>query len=236
MEIIKANNAAVINLIKQNIEKLDDEEIWSGVKFIRDVSYEAVTEMLSNFKAGMMSFGFLIPQISEYISKLATNWDVALLTTKDSDGYQIEGLPNIRMRNAKRKFAVVSSGREILISGTKLKVTSGGAMRYILTPDTAKKIKDSYQAMLGNEKKSPPDGWYLREAKDSLCRPLLIIQYVTMNGCTEGSEMPQADSFFALSFGFPGAQEDQAERVYWFSTRAYEEAAYQDFFTNEMED
>ena len=223
--IVATNEQAVTRLVEGNWARREQTRTWDNMVFLRDVPHGEIEELLASFKAGMMSFGFMIPQIGEYIAKIGENWDVAI-PVEDGDKWP---------RAATRKLAVVSSGREILISGTKLKVTSGGAMRYILTPSEFRSVKAEYQSKMGCEKRDPPDECYLQRAKIQGKRPLLIIQYVTMSESPKDSPLPRVTSFYALSFGFPGSKDDQITQEFFFTKRACEESALQEYVTAETE-
>ena len=132
---------------------------------------------------------------------------------------------------------MTSAGREIVVSGTKLKVTSGGVMGYILTLDERQKAAARFHSIRGNERREPPDSLYLHEAKILGKRPLLVLQYVTMSSlCEESVGEPAAKEFFAFSFGFPGFKDDQQEEEFYFTRRAYEEVSLQEYFNSETED
>lgn len=238
-DVTGENDKAVCSFISNNIGLLEKDIVWDNMRFLRNVPPEEITKMLSKFKAGMMSFGFMVPQIAEYISNLGSNWDVAIPVAKAGDaayaGPEDAPLP-LNIRKARRMLAVVSSTREVMISGTKLKVTSGGAMRYILTPADARQVVRAYQSVKGHENREPPDERFLVKAKASGRRPLLVVQYVEMSEPCKGSEMPKTKSFFALSFGFPGSKDDQVEQEYFFTKRAYEESSLQDYLNAEEED
>ena len=234
-QVVTSNNKTVCNFLKRNWQYLDTNNEWENMQFLRNVPFEEMSNMLSGFKAGMMSFGFMVPQIAEYISTLGVNWDVAIPVSKEEDCFVVDSELDIRVRKASRKLAVISSGREIMISGTKLKVTSGGAMRYILSPHVARMVISAYRAEAGHANKTPPDQRFLHKAKLEGCRPIVIIQYVNMSEVCKGSERPKATSFFALSFGFPGSKDDQIDQEFYFTKRAYEESELQELISAEQE-
>ena len=109
-------------------------------------------------------------------------------------------------------------------------------MRYILTQSDARKVVAEYQSEKGHENREPPDERYLRRAKKEGRRPLLVIQYVKMSEKCKDSADLLVTSFFALSFGFPGSKDDQIEQEFYFTKRAYEESALQDYLNAETED
>lgn len=230
-QVIRDNDAAVISMVRDSVGRLDPRVGTNGIRYLRDVPAERISKMLSGFKAGMMSYGFMIPQIAEYISKLGSAWDVAI--PEDKRGVKIEGLP-FPVRRSVRTLDV--GEKEIMISGTKLKVTPGGVMRYALTEEEARKVIRIYREGKGDPEANPSDKVFLAAAKRLGHNPLLVLQYVAKGDLTEASREPEAEAFFALSFGFPGSDDDQAEEVFYFSKRAYEEALLQDSFTGETED
>lgn len=235
--VISDNNEAVVNFILENIALLESFSDWPNIKFFRNVKVASISRMLSRFKAGMMSYGFMVPQIEEYISKMRTDWDVAVVCAEAESGFDADGRLPFAVKRSARKLAVTSAGREIVVSGTKLKVTSGGVMGYILTVDERQKAIARFRAIQGNERRTPSDSFYLQEANELGKRPLLVLQYVTMSSlCEESVGEPAAKEFFAFSFGFPGSTDDQREEEFYFTRRACEEMVLQEYFASEMED
>ena len=109
-------------------------------------------------------------------------------------------------------------------------------MGYILKSDERSKAVARFRSIRGNERREPPDSFYLQEAKMLGKRPLLVLQYVTMSSlCEESVGEPVAKDFFALSFGFPGSKDDQVEEEFYFTRRAYEEVSLQEYFNSETE-
>ena len=160
------------------------------------------------------------------------DWDVVFAKASNKDkSYSANGKLNIPIRVTERQMSVGNSGREVFISGTKLKVTSGAAMRYILSPTEAQQVI----ANSGNKKGNPPDSEFLRKAQSLGKRPLLIIEYVKIKSLCSGSLVPAVDSFFAFSFGFPGSQDAQMEQEFYFTKRAYEESSRRELWNSEME-
>ncbi len=234
--IIEGNNQAVVDFMLENVPHLEIAGVWPNMRFFRNVSTGSISRMLSRFKAGMMSYGFMIPQIEDYISKMHTGWDVAVASTDGKDGFDGGGKLPFHVKKSARKLAVINSGREIVVSGTKLKVTSGGVMGYILTLDERQKAVARFRSIQGNKNREAPDSLYLQEAKTFGKRPLLVLQYVTMSSlCDESVGEPAVKEFFALSFGFPGSKDDQQEEEFFFTRRAYEEVSLQEYFNSEME-
>lgn len=235
--IIAENNEAVVDFILENGSLLESVGDWPNMRFFRGVNVASISRMLLRFKAGMMSYGFMIPQIEDYISKMRTDWDVAVACAEGENAFDAGGKLPFPIKKSSRKLAVTSGGREIIVSGTKLKVTPGGVMGYILTLDERQKAAARFRSMHGNERREPPDSLYLQEAKLLGKRPLLVLQYVTMSSlCKESVVEPVAKEFFAFSFGFPGSKDDQQEEEFYFTRRAYEEVSLQDYFNSETED
>ena len=235
--IIAGNNEAVVDFILENVPFLQSVSDWPNMRFFRGVKTTSVSRMLERFKAGMMSYGFMIPQIEDYISKMRTDWDVAVACADGGDGFDANGRLPFPVKKSARKLAVTSAGREIIVSGTKLKVTSGGVMGYILTLEERQKAVVKFRSTHENERREPSDSHYLQEAKLLGKRPLLVLQYVTMSSlCEESVGEPAAKEFFAFSFGFPGSKDDQQEEEFYFTRRAYEELSLQEYFNSETED
>ena len=234
--IITENNEVVVDFMRENRSLLESGGDWPNMRFFRGVKATSISQMLSRFKAGMMSYGFMIPQIEDYISKMRTDWDVAVACADGSDAFDADGRLPFHVKKSARKLAVTRSGREIVVSGTKLKVTSGGVMGYILTSDERQSAVARFRSISGNEQREPSDSFYLQEAKSLGKRPLLVLQYVTMSSlCEESVGELAAKEFFAFSFGFPGSKDDQQEEEFYFTRRAYEEVSLQEYFNSETE-
>lgn len=234
--IIAENNEAVVDFIRENVSLLESIGDWPNMRFFRGVKVSSISRMLSKIKAGMMSYGFMIPQIEDYISKMHTDWDVAVPYDGGENAFDACGRLPFPVKKSGRKLAVTNSGSEIEVSGTKLKVTSGGVMGYILTLNERQKAVARFRSIRGNEQREPPDSFYLQEAKHLGKRPLLVLQYVTMSSlCEESVVEPAAKEFFAFSFGFPGSKDDQREEEFYFTRRAYEEVSLQEYFNSETE-
>ena len=235
--IASENDKAVCDFIRENIACLESSNVWPNVRFLRKVKVASIEKLLSRFKAGMMSYGFLVPKIGEYISTMETDWDVAIPVVDGSDGFTDEGRLPFAVRKSSRKLAVISSGREIMISGTKLKVTSGGVMGYALSPQEREKVISAYHKEAGRSNANPPDGRYLQEARRLGKRPLLVLQYITMSSvCSESAGDPAVNEFFALSFGFPGSKDGQEDKEFYFTKKAYDDLVLNGSSLEEMED
>lgn len=234
--ISSVNDESVVSLLVRNQKYQEKDVVWDSQVFYRNVPRDEIVAMLSGFKAGMMSYGFMIPEISEYIASLDSGWDIMFTSASDEEeAFSADGRLPIPLRITRRKLSVADSGREVFISGTKLKVTSGSAMRYILSPQESQSVVEDFRSNRGRKDVDPPDGVFLRKAQMLGKRPLLIIQYVRMSSLCQGSSTPLVDSFFALSFGFPGSKDAQLEQEFYFTKRAYEESSRFDLWNSEME-
>ncbi len=231
--IITDNNNAVMDFLRENASHLENvADLLTTMRFFRGVKVESICRMLSRYKTGMMSYGFTIPQIRDYISHMQTDWDVAVAYSCGKDGFFDHRLL-FPIKKSKRKLAVNQS--HILISGTKRKVSSGGVMHYMFTEAEQKPLVVKYQSQPGKESSTPPDSFYLQEAELYGKKPLLVIQYVSMSSLTADSVTePERNEFFAFSFGFPGRQRSQQAEMFYFSKSAYQ--SVQEYAESEEEE
>ena len=202
--VCKKNDETIVNMLIANKKYIEPDSSGRNVIFYRNLPYHILLDCLESLEMGMMSFSLDISNVRTYISEKAKNWDLAIRTATSGDFFDAEGRLPFKIRVAKRKLRVSDNGQIVQISGTKLKVTSGGAMELILSAKDASKVKNGITSGTGDgETKSPRDADYLAVAEQQNKRPLLILQYTALNELA-GDIEPNIKSFFAMSFGFPG--------------------------------
>ena len=168
----------------------------------RDVPKEMISHLLLNFETHPWQLSFQGKALAEYIDTVMKDekWDVALLFDGEGDAPQAfkygEGelaLPS----TAKRK--IVADEKMIRISGTKAKVSSGGAARIGLSSEQVELAQVRFKAV-SPDKKNLPDSAYLIKER----APLLMMHVIQVDLQEKESTNSNVPKFiYALGVGFP---------------------------------
>ena len=229
---IQINNQCVVEFLLKNKNYIGSNNGWNDMCFYRHVPIENIKDLLTQFKTGVMSYGFLMPDIISYLVNHYHLVDVVIqIPSKNEPSIKDFGTKEqpLKIRILKRQLSLNSDKHIIQINGTKLKVTSGGVMKYILTEHEAKQYSDMYTKQYG---KTAPDSYYLKCAEDTHPYPLIVLQYVSLSDKTKSSDLV-ADEFFAMSIGFPGKKDDELESVETFYLT---KTAYSEYINAEQEE
>ncbi len=180
----------------------DDGGRCNRMRYYRNISVRDVCDFLSGFKSGLMSYGCLMNAIIPYILTYTDRWDVAVRINR-------AGSPNNpdAIRESKRVIKLDTDNEVIQISGTKLKVSSGGSMKYILHPTECEGLP------------STKDEIFLKKAGELHRNPILMIHKIKAKDQVQGVV---ADEFYAVSIGFPGDRNNNETGEYILSKAAYE--------------
>lgn len=198
-DILKMNE----NVVKDFINNLADIGLLGVEKeqyYWRGVPKSAIAQLLLDFETHPWHLAFQGRALAEYIedNMVENEWHVALMTNGNGQGYR-EGLKygNSRLEiNSTEKRKITVNDKEILISGTKVRVGSGGCTQIGLTEDEIKEAKRKFKESSGN--KNVPDTAYLIEGR----KPLLMIHIIEVDEKEpEDADIPKY--IFALGVGFP---------------------------------
>lgn len=222
---IDSNNKAVKDFLIENQKYAGTNAGWNDMCFLRGVPMERSLNLLANFKTGVMSYGFFMRDICNYLEKHYDSIDIVIQTASAGDDNSIDigsqGHPFV-IKKLRRQLSLNSDQSIIQINGTKLKVTSGGVMKYILSSEKAQDNADAYRKKWN---KSAPDSLYLSLAGNSAHPiPLLVLQFVSLSKELSTGDLASKE-FFAMSIGFPGTKDmsqNNAETFY-LTKKAYNE-------------
>lgn len=200
-EILKANEKAFKAFVDNlsNIGTLD-----SGQKpyYWREVPKSAVAQLLLDFESHPWHLAFQGRALSEYIENVMGNesWDVALITDGEGKAYPGglkygESVLNIKSTGRRK---VTADDKMVYISGTKVKVGSGGCTRVGLSSEQIKLAKKRFEDQFGD--KSLPDSAYLIKERN----PLLMLHIIEVDFDGQGTpNLNMPPYLFALGVGFP---------------------------------
>ncbi|WP_436371781.1 Z1 domain-containing protein [Cytobacillus sp. BC1816] len=200
-EVLKSNERA----FKRFVSKLDTEvnkvknrvigQLWTGI------NKDSVVDLLRSFDTHPWHLAFQSRALADFIDNNGdlVVWDVFLPNGSGSE-YHLEGANGIITVNKQQRILKEKDGM-IKVSGTKVRVGSGGATRAGLSEEQVKKVKEAFlKANPG--KKSIPDSAYLIEERN----PLLLL-HVLENKDEPTLKIPE--TLFALAIGIPGDGEVQ---------------------------
>lgn len=206
--------------LKSNIEILNNNEgvfkdfvdhlSTAGVRdpkekpyYWRGVPKELIVQLLLDFETHPWHLAFQGRALSEYIDEKMNDdpWDVALVTDGEGANYP-SGLKcgdEVLTILATEKRKVVAKDKMIQISGTKVKVGSGGCTKVGLSPEELKIAEQRFREKNGDKHMS--DSAYLIKER----KPLLMLHIIQADPIEKDPitlEVPEY--LFALGVGFPG--------------------------------
>ncbi|MDF2523776.1 MAG: hypothetical protein K0R31_1417 [Clostridiales bacterium] len=168
----------------------------------RGVPKDAIARLLLDFESHPWHLAFQGRALSEYIDNIMGNesWDVALITDGEGKPYT-DGLKygnEVLNIKATEKRKVIADDKMIRISGTKVKVGSGGCARVGLADEEIRIAKQRFKEQFGD--KNMPDSAYLIKERS----PLLMLHIIEVDLDEKESSNHNVPPFlFALGVGFP---------------------------------
>ncbi|MFR3893790.1 MAG: Z1 domain-containing protein [Merdibacter sp.] len=214
--ILKENEKifkSFINSLSKNGDRLFDKEKTRGHYYWEHVPSEYVSQLLLEFDTHPWHLSFNGRALSDYISahQWAKGWDVVLISSGDGDPY-LSGLQcgneTLILNSTERRRIAVDLDSEMLsVSGTKVRVGSGGCTRIGLTNVQVEKAKKAFIKKTG--KKNIPDKAYL--IKDRA--PILMLHVIQAEYIGHYSQtFPRF--LYALGVGFPKTDHDTEKANY----------------------
>lgn len=201
IEILNENER-VFKQFVNNLPEIGTIDNTQKSYYWRGVTKSAVSQLLLDFESHPWHLAFQGRALSEYIDEKMGDekWDVALITNGDGELYP-GGLKYGTkvldiMSTEKRK--VIARDKQVLISGTKVKVGSGGCTKVGLLPEQIGIAETRFKELPGNANKSLSDSAYLIKERN----PILMLHIIEVDN--EKSENYNGPQFiFALGVGFP---------------------------------
>ncbi len=183
---------------------------WSGV------SSDAVSELLNGFSTHPWHMSYNGKALSDYVAKNIWDggWDVVLINKGDGDSYDETikyGNDYLEITHTEKRKIVISNNM-LSVSGSKLRVGSGGCAKIGLDDSGLEKAKKEFQ--IRNEEKTKKhnmtDSDYLIKGRN----PILMIHIIQAEPY-EGTGAEKYPKFlYALGVGFPADERGTEVAVY----------------------
>lgn len=201
IDILSANETAFKNFVNHLADAgtLDSKE---KPYYWRNVSKEMIVQLLLDFETHPWHLAFQGRALAEYIDEKMNDelWDVALITDGEGHAYS-QGLKHgdqLLTIRATEKRAVIADDKMIRISGTKVKVGSGGCTKVGLSAAEIEIAKQRFKEQNGNKHMS--DSAYLLKERS----PLLMLHIIETDlDKKESTNTDVPEYLFALGVGFP---------------------------------
>lgn len=200
-DILAANEIAFKDFIDSlsHLGTLD-----SNIKpyYWRGVPKAPIAQLLLDFETHPWHLAFQGRALSEYIEEKTGDemWDVALVTDGDGRAYPYKlkyGDSSLEIPSTEKR-AVIADEKMIRISGTKIKVGSGGCTKIGLSPEEIRLAKDRFKEKFPDKNMS--DSAYLIKER----KPLLMLHIIETKLNEDESTNKNVPPFlFALGVGFP---------------------------------
>lgn len=200
-EILKANEVAFKEFV-DHLGSAGTRDFSVKPYYWRGVNKELVVQLLLDFETHPWHLAFQGRALAEYIDEKMDNetWDVALIT--DGEGSEYEpGLKcgsEVLSIKATERRSVIADDKMIRISGTKVKVGSGGCTRVGLTKEQIETARKRFKERNGDKHMS--DSAYLIRERS----PLLMLHIIETDlDKVESTNREVPPYLFALGVGFP---------------------------------
>ena len=195
----------------------DGDDLWEGV------NKDEIEQLIRDFKTHPWHLSFQGSALADFIRDCSdmASWDVVIA---EGSGDEISlpcGEATIDIKTESR--IVKATKDQISISGTKVRVGSGGVARLGLTQDQKDEAEDKFRK--NNNKKHVPDSAYLKINRN----PILMLHVVSVDRAKtdargilrtqidEGCQVP--DYLYALGIGIP---EIGTERIAYYMVNMVE--------------
>lgn len=205
-ESLKENEVAFLDFVKRLPEigrmvAREGNDLWEGV------SKEEIEQLIRDFKTHPWHLSFQGAALADFIRDCADmpTWDVVIAK---GDGDEISLPHGDKEIKIKTESRIVKATRDqISISGTKVRVGSGGVARLGLTKEQKEDAENQFKQ--ANGKKHIPDSAYLKIKRN----PILMLHVVSVDRTKtdnhglprtqidEGVQIP--DYLYALGIGIP---------------------------------
>lgn len=192
----------VLNLASLGERVPSTNERTKGHFFWQHVPGESVAQLLQSFETHPWHLSFNGRALAEYVEKhnWLNGWDVVLMNSGEGDSYP-GGLAcgdEILQIVHTEKRTIKADSKQISVSGTKVRVGSGGCTRIGLTSQEIEEAKIEFKTE-HNGKKNVPDSAYLIRERN----PILMLHIIQTDLDSASSNMNVPDFLYALGVGFP---------------------------------
>lgn len=201
IDILNANETAFKNFV-DHLAAAGTLDTDKKQYYWRKVPKEMIVQLLLEFETHPWHLAFQGRALAEYIDKKMSedSWDVALITDGEGHAYN-QGLKcgdQVLPIRSTEKRTVIADDKMIRISGTKVKVGSGGCTRVGLSANEIELAKRRFKEQNGNKHMS--DSAYLIKERS----PLLMLHIIETDlDRKESTNFNVPNYLFALGVGFP---------------------------------
>ncbi len=168
----------------------------------RGVPKDYVAQLLLDFEAHPWHLQFQGRALSEYIEQQMGNetWDVALMIEGTGKAYPggLKCGDEILPINTTEQRTVVVDDKMLRISGTKVRVGSGGCTKIGLTKQQIKLAQQRFKVQYGEDKNVPDSAYLIKERN-----PILMLHVINTKHDDKESLGAIPEFIFALGVGFP---------------------------------
>ena len=201
LDILKSNETAFKEFV-DHLAEAGTRDVKEKPYYWRGVPKEMIVQLLLAFETHPWHLAFQGRALAEYIDEKMGNetWDVALVTDGEGSAYDA-GLKcgsEVLPIKATERRTVIADDKMIRISGTKVKVGSGGCTRVGLSEKEIEEAKRRFREQNGDKHMS--DSAYLIKERS----PLLMLHIIeTRLDEKESTNKNVPPYLFALGVGFP---------------------------------
>lgn len=191
-------------------DRLENTERTKGHYYWEHVPGDAVAQLLRDFETHPWHLSFNGRALAEFVESKSWDkgWDVVLINSGEGDAYPDGfrcGDETLQLPSTEKR-RITTDGKMLSVSGTKVRVGSGGCTRIGLTSDQieeAKRVFLERASQEGTGKKNVSDKAYLTEDR----APILMLHVIQADYCEPSNpELPRF--LYALGVGFPRDDDD----------------------------
>lgn len=202
MSVVNANQTAAQRFIN-NLLAVEQPQILNNHKLWTGIHREAIIEFLKEYTNHPQNMESNPDALTEYIQNHnhLVEWDVLL---PGGTGQNVASIKAFEHKAIPRKMDK-GMGSMLRVSGTKLRVGTGGLTKYGLTDDEIKRAEKEFRSR--SNARSVSDKGYLIEGR----RPLLILYFIQPkfdNPEHKPAFLKDKDTLAAYGIGFPRTGED----------------------------
>ena len=201
LDILKSNETAFKEFV-DHLAEAGTRDVKEKPYYWRGVPKEMIVQLLLAFETHPWHLAFQGRALAEYVDEKMGNetWDVALVADGEGSAYDA-GLKcgsEVLPIKATERRTVIADDKMIRISGTKVKVGSGGCTKVGLSEKEIEEAKRRFKEQ--NDDKHMSDSAYLIKERS----PLLMLHIIeTRLDEKESTNKNVPPYLFALGVGFP---------------------------------
>jgi len=199
-EILEANEKA-FRLFVANLDSIGlrvKDYLWEGIP------KQLVVDLLRGFDTHPWHLSFQGRGLAEFIENSSdlNEWTV-VIPTGDGTEYELDAAYQ-KIKVSREKRRITEAHGMIMVSGTKVRVGSGGSTKAGLTDEQIKHAQEEFRKD-NPDKNNVPDSAYLIKGR----KPLLMLHVIETQDHAQNPKIPE--TLFAIGVGLP--RTDQEERT-----------------------